>query len=65
MVKSKLLYEILSNPIRIKIIELLFENGSLSFTELKNELKISTGSLYYHLSVLSEFVEQDPKKNIF
>ncbi len=46
MVKSKLLYEILSNPIRIKIIELLFENGSLSFTELKNELKISTGSLY-------------------
>jgi DNA-binding transcriptional ArsR family regulator len=65
MPKSKLLYEILSNPIRIKIIELLFENGSLSFTELKNELKISTGSLYYHLSVLSEFVEQDPKRKYF
>jgi hypothetical protein len=43
----------------------LFENGSLSFTELKSELKISTGSLYYHLSVLSEFVEQDPKRKYF
>ncbi len=62
MRKDKLIYEIISHPIRIKIIELLYEKGSLSFTDLKNELKISTGSLYYHLSILSDFIEQDPKR---
>jgi len=60
--KEIILFNLISHPIRIKIIELLATNGSMGFSELKKELRISTGSIYYHLSVLSDFIIQDEKK---
>lgn len=60
--KEIILFNLISHPIRIKIIELLAMNESMSFSELKKELGISTGSIYHHLSVLSNFIIQDEKK---
>ena len=60
--KEIILFNLISHPIRIKIIELLATNGSMGFSELKKELRISTGSIYHHLSVLSDFIIQDEKK---
>jgi len=60
--KSNLIYNIIGNPIRVKIIELLVKNEKMSFMELKRELKLSTGSIYHHLAILGDLVTQDNKK---
>ncbi len=56
------LYGVFNHPIRAKIIDLLHSRGAVSFTELKSEIQVSVGSLYYHLSVLGELISQDEKK---
>ncbi len=56
------LYEVLGNEIRRKIIIFIGEKGSVRFTELKNHIGISVGSLYYHLDILGELVTQTPDK---
>lgn len=43
------LFKALSHPIRAKIIELICENGELSYTEILTALKIDTGQLNFHL----------------
>ncbi len=60
--KHSLILNVLSNRVRIKILEILSNNDGVSFSELKRTLNISTGSIYYHLSALSEFIKQDDKK---
>jgi len=59
---SNLVFEAISHPIRIKIVELLAEKGEMGFSELKEELGISTGSIYHHLSMLSDFIVQNEKR---
>lgn len=59
---NKRLYSIFTHPHRGKIIELLQTKRSMGFTELKAETKVGTGTLYYHLSVLGELVEQGKDK---
>ncbi len=56
------LYGVFNHPIRAKIIDILHTRGSMSFTELRNEISVSVGSIYYHLSVLGELITQDEKK---
>ncbi len=56
------LYGVFNHPIRAKIIDLLHTRGSMSFTELRSEISVSVGSIYYHLSVLGELITQDEKK---
>ncbi len=55
-------YEILSNPYRRKIIELLGEKGKASFSELKRHLGASVGTIYYNLDSMREYIEQDVDK---
>ncbi|RLE80338.1 MAG: hypothetical protein DRJ52_06630 [Thermoprotei archaeon] len=54
----KKLLEALSNPVRVRILEILAERGEVSVKELKKALGISTGSLYYHLDVLGDLIER-------
>ncbi len=43
------LFKILSHPTRAMVIELLSENGELSYTQILNTLCIDTGQLNFHL----------------
>ena len=54
--RELLVFTIISHPVRVKIIELLANHGPMGFKELKKELGISTGSIYHHLSMLSDFI---------
>lgn len=55
-------YEALSHPIRKRIVDLIEENGRIGFRDLKNGLKISVGTLYYHLDALGDLVAQDAER---
>lgn len=54
---SKLLVA-LGHEKRRRIVLLLAERGPLSVTELKREMKISTGSLYHNISLLGDLIGQ-------
>lgn len=56
------LYEVLGNDVRRKIIIFIGEKGSVRFTDLKNYVGISVGSLYYHLNILEGLIIQTPDK---
>ncbi len=49
------------NP-RQKLLELIASKGPITIKELKQETGMSTGSLYHHLSKLSEYLTQDEQK---
>lgn len=56
---------LIKHPVRKRIIELLGEKESMSFTELKNEMNLPVGTLYYHLDVLNGYVLQDNGRRYF
>lgn len=56
---------ILKHPVRKRIIELLGTRENMSFTELKNEMNLPVGTLYYHLDVLRGYVLQDEERRYF
>jgi len=56
------IYQVLSSPVRQRIIEFLGVRGKASVTEIKRALKISTGSLYYNLDLLGDLVYRDVDK---
>ena len=49
------------NP-RQKLLEVIASRGPITIKELKQETGMSTGSLYHHLSKLSEYLTQDQQK---
>lgn len=54
------LHKILKDKTRRKVILLLNEKGSLSYTDLMDELEIvSTGLLNYHLKVLCDLIAKN------
>lgn len=55
-------YRVVKHPVRRRIIELLGLRGSMSFTELKSEMNLAVGTLYYHLDVLDGYVVQDDER---
>lgn len=57
-----IIYSILGNPHRRKIIMYLGERGKASFTDLKKFLGASVGTLYYNLDNLKNLIEQDEDK---
>ncbi|MBI5253202.1 MAG: RDD family protein [Euryarchaeota archaeon] len=57
------LFKALSHPIRAKIIELIYENGELSYTEILTALKIDTGQLNFHLRNVSELYTRTENGN--
>ena len=52
----------LRDPARRKIIELLGEQGKIGFKELKVDLGLGVGTVYYHLDMLSDFISQDKSR---
>ena len=52
-------YTLLRDPARRKIIEILGIQGKIGFKELRQELKLGVGTVYYHLDMLSDFLTQD------
>lgn len=55
----------LNHPVRKRIIELLGSRGSMSFTEMRNEMNLPVGTLYYHLDVLRGYVLQDEERRYY
>ncbi|MGQ9460654.1 MAG: hypothetical protein ACUVRA_05440 [Candidatus Bathyarchaeaceae archaeon] len=49
----------LRDPARRKIVEILGSQGKIGFKELKQELGLGVGTVYYHLDMLSDFLTQD------
>ncbi|MDH5691386.1 MAG: winged helix-turn-helix domain-containing protein [Candidatus Bathyarchaeota archaeon] len=52
-------YTLLRDPARRKIIEILGSQSKIGFKELRQELKLGVGTVYYHLDMLSDFLTQD------
>lgn len=55
----------ISNPIRKDVVKLLYKEGKLKFTDIKNKLKIDDPTkLSFHLRVLKDYnvIEQDSEK---
>ena len=50
---------VLSNPIRQRILKLILEQGTISFTSLKEELQLTDGSLFYHIKMLKDYMQKD------
>jgi len=57
-----LIYSILGNVHKRKIITFIGERGKVGFTDLKRELKMSVGNLYYNLDLLSPFIIKDENR---
>ena len=53
---------IAANPARVRILEIIGEEGSASFTGIKQKTNLSTGSIYYHLSCLRDYVTRDSER---
>src|SRR5579884_3075857 len=53
---------VLGHPVRKRLIELLGEKQSLSFSQLREETGLPVGTLYYHLDVLSDLIAQNHDK---
>ena len=47
------------------MLEIIGDNGYSSFTILKKELKVSTGTIYHHLDALSQLIEQKSDKKYY
>ncbi|MBY9006078.1 MAG: HTH domain-containing protein, partial [Candidatus Lokiarchaeota archaeon] len=58
-------YYALSHEIRRKIIKIIGDNEFTSFTHLKKELNVSTGTIYHHLETLSDLIEQKQNKKYY
>ncbi|MFB0567360.1 MAG: winged helix-turn-helix domain-containing protein, partial [Candidatus Bathyarchaeia archaeon] len=52
-------YTLLRDPARRKIVEILGNQRKIGFKELKQELGLGVGTVYYHLDMLSDFLTQD------
>ncbi len=55
-------YTILKDPTRRKIIEILGVQEKIGFKELRETLGLGVGTVYYHLDMLSSFLEQDKQR---
>ncbi len=56
-------YSALGHPLRRKIIQVLGEEEKATFTKLKSHLKVSTGTLYYNIGLLSDLIYQRPDRS--
>jgi DNA-binding transcriptional ArsR family regulator len=55
-------YALLKDPARRKIIEILGSQDKIGFKELRETLGLGVGTVYYHLDMLSDFLEQDKQR---
>lgn len=57
------IFKVLSHPIRSKIVEAIYENSTLSYTDILSILKIDTGQLNFHLRNMTELYKRDSNGN--
>ncbi len=55
-------YTLLKDPTRRRIIEILGVQEKIGFKELRGELGLGVGTVYYHLDMLSDFLTQDKQR---
>jgi len=55
-------HTLLRDPARRKIVEILGEQGKIGFKELRSNLGLGVGTVYYHLDMLSDFLGQDKSR---
>ncbi len=55
----------LGHEYRRKILKLIGKNGSTGFSDIKRLLKVSTGTVYHHLDVLKDLVQQNEQKKYY
>ncbi|MHA1416379.1 MAG: helix-turn-helix domain-containing protein [Candidatus Heimdallarchaeum aukensis] len=55
--------KLFSNQTRRDLLKLLGESGGLSFTNIKEELRLTDGRLYFHLKKLEGYIEKDTQNN--
>jgi DNA-binding transcriptional ArsR family regulator len=60
--ESARIHSALGHPIRKAIIEFLSENGEAGFKDLKESLKVTVGTLYYHLEILGDLITQNERR---
>ncbi len=48
-----------ASEVRREIIAYISASGSISYTELKEDLSLSDGGLYYHLKMMKNYLERD------
>ncbi|MHA1123198.1 MAG: winged helix-turn-helix domain-containing protein [Candidatus Heimdallarchaeota archaeon] len=60
---ESILFDVLANPIRRKIIEEIALNEKLSYKQLVRLTQLKSGPLYHHLHKLEELLEQDEEKH--
>jgi DNA-binding transcriptional ArsR family regulator len=53
------LHNVLRDPTRAAILELVHQRSSLSYVDLQNLLQIAPGKLNYHLRVLGDLLVKD------
>jgi hypothetical protein len=58
-------YYALGHDLRRNIINIIGEFGFTSFTKLKRELQVSTGTIYHHLDTLSNLIKQKKNKKYY
>jgi hypothetical protein len=55
-------YTLLRDPTRRRIIQILGEQKKIGFKELKQTLGLGVGTVYYHLDMLSDYLNQDKQR---
>ncbi|MBD3193912.1 MAG: hypothetical protein GF317_02580 [Candidatus Lokiarchaeota archaeon] len=63
--KESEFYYALGHDLRRKIIKIIGENEYSSFTSLKKQLEVSTGTIYHHLETLSKLIGQKKNKKYY
>ena len=59
---ASMIYAALSHPLRKRIIDKIRESGRAGFKDLKEELQVSVGTLYYHIESLGDLITQDSER---
>jgi len=57
-------YWLIGNPLRRRILEIIAERGAITPSELRRELNISFGTLYYHLNLMKNYLERNSNKEL-
>lgn len=55
-------YKALSHPIRRKILRLIKDHGTISFSDLINKVQLEVGTFYYHLDAIKPFINQTSER---
>lgn len=52
-------YNIISHPIRRKILSSIYERHHLTFSTMKNDWNLTTGNIYHHIKIIGDLLTQD------